>query len=91
MCLKNRMIVLSVIIWLLSIPVMLHAGTQLPREIQSIIDAPRYGHSQWGILVADFKTGKTIYELNSDKLFAPASTTKLFTMAAGLGPLFRKD
>jgi len=84
MCLKNRMIVLSVIIWFLSIPVMLHAGTQLPREIQSIIDAPRYVPSQWGILVADLKTGKAIYELNADKLFAPASTTKLFTMATGL-------
>ncbi len=84
MCLKNRVIVLSVIIWFLSIPIMLHAGTQLPRKIQSIIDAPRYVHSQWGILVADLETGKTIYALNADKLFAPASTTKLFTMAAGL-------
>jgi len=84
MCLKNRMIVLSVIIWFLSLPVMLHAGTQLPGKIQSIIDAPRYAHSQWGILVADLKTGKAMYELNADKLFAPASTTKLFTMATGL-------
>jgi len=35
-------------------------------------------------LVVDRKTGQTIFERNPDKLFAPASVTKLFSSAAAL-------
>jgi D-alanyl-D-alanine carboxypeptidase/D-alanyl-D-alanine-endopeptidase (penicillin-binding protein 4) len=46
----------------------------------------------WGILVADRDTGKTLYQLNADKFFAPASNAKLFTTSlalATLGPDYR--
>ena len=42
-----------------------------------------------GINVVSLKTGKTIYELNSEKLFMPASNNKLFTCAAALDFLGR--
>jgi D-alanyl-D-alanine carboxypeptidase/D-alanyl-D-alanine-endopeptidase (penicillin-binding protein 4) len=45
----------------------------------------------WGIQVTDLKTGRTIYQLNADRLFVPASNTKLFTTALALlrlGPQF---
>ena len=45
-----------------------------------------------GIEVVDLASGKTLYSLNADKLFIPASNTKLFTTAAGLaliGPDYR--
>jgi len=35
-----------------------------------------------GHLIVDLESGKTIYERNADKLFAPASCTKLYTVAA---------
>jgi len=35
----------------------------------------------WGIQVTDLKTGRTLYQLNADRLFVPASNTKLFTTA----------
>lgn len=35
-----------------------------------------------GIYVKDIQTGEVLYDFNSDKLFSPGSTSKLFTMAA---------
>ena len=45
----------------------------------------------WGVLVVDRDTNETIFELNSERFFTPASNTKLFTSAfalATLGPDF---
>lgn len=47
-----------------------------------------------GIIVQDAKSGKVIYEQNSNKHFLPASTTKLFTAAAALkylGPNYQYE
>lgn len=41
----------------------------------------------WGILVADRDTGKTLYELNADHFFAPASNAKLFATSLALATL----
>ena len=46
----------------------------------------------WGIDVVDLATGRTIYSLNPDHLFLPASNVKLLTTAAALasaGPDYR--
>src|SRR5580692_10895014 len=46
----------------------------------------------WGILVLDRDTGETLYELNADRFFTPASNAKVFTTSlalAMLGPDFR--
>jgi D-alanyl-D-alanine carboxypeptidase/D-alanyl-D-alanine-endopeptidase (penicillin-binding protein 4) len=67
-------------------------GDSLADRIDAIIKAPEYRQGQWGILVADAHTGRPLYEYNADKLFAPASITKLYTCAAALttlGPNFR--
>jgi D-alanyl-D-alanine carboxypeptidase/D-alanyl-D-alanine-endopeptidase (penicillin-binding protein 4) len=45
----------------------------------------------WGIQIVDLGTGKTLYELNPNRFFVPASNTKLFTTALALtrlGPDF---
>ncbi len=68
------------------------AEDDLAQKINGVIDAPEYKQAHWGILVVNAKTGKTVYEKNSEQLFMPASTTKLFTCAAALaefGPDFR--
>jgi D-alanyl-D-alanine carboxypeptidase/D-alanyl-D-alanine-endopeptidase (penicillin-binding protein 4) len=42
---------------------------------------------EWGLLIADAVTGETLYELNADKYFVPASNMKLFTTALALSKL----
>lgn len=63
------------------------AGDRLAGEIEAIIQAPEYRQAHWGILVVDLTGGQTVYELNADHLFAPASVTKLFSTAAALDAL----
>lgn len=63
------------------------AQSVLPQTVQQVVNAPEYKHSLWGILVVDAETGETLHEQNADKLFAPASVTKLFSVAAALEAL----
>lgn len=63
------------------------ADDLLADRIGKVIDAPEYKHAHWGILIEDLAEGETVYALNADKLFAPASTTKLFSVAAALDEL----
>jgi D-alanyl-D-alanine carboxypeptidase/D-alanyl-D-alanine-endopeptidase (penicillin-binding protein 4) len=57
---------------------------ELSRKLGELIDGPDYKHASWGILVADAKTGETVFARNPDAMFAPASVTKLFSSAAAL-------
>lgn len=52
-----------------------------------VMQQPRYSNAQWWMLVKDLDTGKILYELNSDHLLMPASTTKLFSTATALNTL----
>jgi D-alanyl-D-alanine carboxypeptidase/D-alanyl-D-alanine-endopeptidase (penicillin-binding protein 4) len=66
--------------------------SSLGSRIEALINGPDYRNAHWGILVADQATGAVIYEHNAEKLFSPASSTKLFSVAAaldGLGPDYR--
>jgi D-alanyl-D-alanine carboxypeptidase/D-alanyl-D-alanine-endopeptidase (penicillin-binding protein 4) len=60
------------------------AGKDLAGQIETVINAPDYKEATWGILIVDSKTGKTVYGHNPDKLFKPASVTKLYSTAAAL-------
>ncbi len=59
----------------------------LAARIDAVINGPDYKEAHWGILVVDAETGKAVYGHNADKLFKPASTTKLFSTAAALAAL----
>ncbi len=52
--------------------------------LEAVINGPDYKHAHWGILFVDLESGETVYELNRHKLFVPASTTKLFSVASAL-------
>ncbi len=52
--------------------------------LAEILDASLYRHSFWGLGVADLESGEPLLEINADKLFVPASTTKLWSSAAAL-------
>jgi serine-type D-Ala-D-Ala carboxypeptidase/endopeptidase (penicillin-binding protein 4) len=57
-----------------------------------VLAASPASKGEWGLLVIDAQNGETLYELNADKYFVPASNMKLFTTAlalAKLGPDYR--
>jgi D-alanyl-D-alanine carboxypeptidase/D-alanyl-D-alanine-endopeptidase (penicillin-binding protein 4) len=61
------------------------SASGLPESIQKAIDAsPAARTAFWGIQIVDLSTGRTLYELNPDHYFVPASNTKLFTTALAL-------
>lgn len=46
----------------------------------------------WGILIVDRDSGETLYDLNADRFFTPASNAKIFTTAfaiTSLGPNYK--
>src|SRR6266849_5334404 len=62
------------------------AGT-LTERIQKVIGRPEFARANFGIKFVSLETGKVLYSLNSDKLFVPASTTKLLTEGTVLAKL----
>src|SRR6267154_1288972 len=66
-----------------------HAQSEssLPQRIQKVISRPEFAHANFGIEFYSLDTGKVVYALNADKLFVPASTTKILTEGALLATL----
>ena len=58
---------------------------KLNRAIEQILGEPDVARGFWGIDVVALDTGNRIFSLNENKLFTPASNTKLFTTAAVFG------
>lgn len=57
------------------------------KRLQKIMDRPEFRHSLFGIHFLSLENKKTLYALNADKFFVPASTTKLVTAGTALGIL----
>jgi PBP4 family serine-type D-alanyl-D-alanine carboxypeptidase len=61
-------------------------------RIQRVITRPEFAHANFGIEFYSLDSGKIVYALNPEKLFVPASTTKLLTegtLLAKLGADYR--
>jgi serine-type D-Ala-D-Ala carboxypeptidase/endopeptidase (penicillin-binding protein 4) len=81
---------------LLAAPVKPAQDQSLQARIAAVLSAPDLARGFWGIEVVslssgktsdkttDKTTGQTLYSQNADKLFTPASNTKLFVTAAAL-------
>jgi D-alanyl-D-alanine carboxypeptidase/D-alanyl-D-alanine-endopeptidase (penicillin-binding protein 4) len=65
-------------------PALLRGEDDLDARISKITDAEEFKQSHWGILVTDLESKSTVFELNAEQLFAPASCTKLFSTAAAM-------
>lgn len=72
----------SFIIALLTLGSLSATERALPSEMQKIMHQSKYEHALWGLYVKDLQTGEILYDLNSDVMFSPASTSKLFSTAA---------
>ena len=60
----------------------LTAAEEIPQEMKTIMRQKKYEHSIWSIYVKDLENADILYGLNFNKLFSPASTTKLFSVEA---------
>lgn len=56
----------------------------LKKQIETILAQQDLARGFWGIEIRSVDSGKVLYSLNADRLFTPASNTKLFTTAAAL-------
>jgi serine-type D-Ala-D-Ala carboxypeptidase/endopeptidase (penicillin-binding protein 4) len=68
------------------------AANRFAARADVVLAAPPISKGEWGLLIVDAATGETLYELNANKYFVPASNMKLFTTAlalAKLGPDYR--
>jgi D-alanyl-D-alanine carboxypeptidase/D-alanyl-D-alanine-endopeptidase (penicillin-binding protein 4) len=72
------------IVFLLVAPLLAAPVKLLQDRVAGVLSAPDLARGFWGIEVVSLSTGKTLYSQNADKLFTPASNTKLFTTAAAL-------
>jgi PBP4 family serine-type D-alanyl-D-alanine carboxypeptidase len=62
-------------------------NSALADSIQKVIDRPEFKHSNFGVEFYDLASGAVLYSLNADKMFTPASTTKILTEGALLAKL----
>ena len=68
------------------------AHKDLAKHIDAILERADIARGFWGVEIEELDTGKVVYSHDADRLYAPASNTKLFTTAAALaliGPNYR--
>src|SRR5437879_4711920 len=98
--LKNKSYILSFVsvlflVFILALqapPSRAQSESSLSQRIQKVISRPEFAHANFGIEFYSLDTGKVVYALNADKLFVPATTTKIITegtLLATLGAGYR--
>ncbi len=68
------------------------APASLKKQIETLLAQPDLTRGFLGVQIVALQTGKPVYSLNAEKMFTPASNTKLFTTAAALaliGPEYK--
>jgi D-alanyl-D-alanine carboxypeptidase/D-alanyl-D-alanine-endopeptidase (penicillin-binding protein 4) len=80
----RRLHLAILLLTVLAVPLHAAPHSSLVKRVDSILAGPDLTRGFWGIEVVSLDTGKILYSQNADKLFTPASNTKLFTTAAAL-------
>jgi PBP4 family serine-type D-alanyl-D-alanine carboxypeptidase len=68
-------------------PARAQSESTLAERIQKVVNRAEFAHANFGIEFYSLDTGTVLYALNADKLFVPASTTKILTEGALLAKL----
>lgn len=77
-------LILAVCVSLPAVAQEVPASKALETALQEVTGQGQYKHAHWGLLIVDEQSGDVAFEQNADKLFAPASTTKLYSVACAL-------
>src|ERR1700693_5013789 len=90
--LARKLFVCGAVIAVLLLPAQMslvraQSSATLADRIQKVISRPEFAHANFGIKFVSLETGTVLYSLNSNKLFVPASTTKLLTEGTVLAKL----
>lgn len=81
---RIRAYLLLLVCLLLALPMQAASRKPVPKRIAGILAEPDLARGFWGVEIVSLASGKVLYTQNADKLFTPASNTKLFTTAAAL-------
>jgi D-alanyl-D-alanine carboxypeptidase/D-alanyl-D-alanine-endopeptidase (penicillin-binding protein 4) len=57
---------------------------ELQKHLQEHVSQAKFDAAIWGVKIVSLDSGKTIFEHNPQKLFSPASNSKLYTVALAL-------
>ncbi|HYR45192.1 MAG TPA: D-alanyl-D-alanine carboxypeptidase/D-alanyl-D-alanine-endopeptidase [Terriglobia bacterium] len=60
---------------------------ELQEQLTTHISQPRFAAALWGVKIVSRDSGKIVFEHNPQKLFSPASNSKLYTVALALDRL----
>src|SRR4051812_40448612 len=60
---------------------------ELQTRLAEHVAQPRFAAALWGVKIVAAESGKTLFEHNPQKLFSPASNSKLYTVALALDRL----
>ena len=60
---------------------------ELRQRLADHIGQPKFAGAMWGAKIVSLDTGVTVFEHNPQKLFSPASNSKLYTVALALDRL----
>jgi len=71
----------AALLLLAALPAPSSGQSRAARRVADVIDRPPLDRAVWGILVVD-ERGREVYSRNADRLFVPASNTKLVVTAA---------
>lgn len=58
----------------------MRTGGSLRERLTRLLDEPPFEHALWGVAIAD-PSGRIVFERNGDRLFTPASNTKIIVSA----------
>ena len=59
-------------------------ATRLAERLRPILDRPEFRHAFWGMDFYSLDDNRSVYNLNPQRLFSAASTTKLLTVGSAL-------
>ena len=82
----------ALMLWLCILPANAAQRSELARRVDHILARADVARGFWGIEIEELDSGRVIYSHDAQRLFTPASNTKLFTTAAALaliGPDYR--